>query len=77
VSCGAGNLSQHSGVDRAAIPRKSIGCHHAIDLAAGNEGHFAAAALPPCTSSASFLTASQRVATVNGSITLEPKRPRV
>jgi hypothetical protein len=41
------------------------------------QGHIAAAALPPCTSSASFLTASRKVGTVNGSITRGPKPPRV
>jgi hypothetical protein len=38
------------------------------------QGHIAAAALPPCTSAASFLTASRRVGTVSGSITRGPNR---
>ena len=40
-------------------------------------GQIAAAALPPCTSSASFLTASRRVGTVSGSIIRGPRPPRV
>jgi hypothetical protein len=48
-----------------------------LQLPTGHHGHIAAAALPPCTWSASFSTASRRLGTVNGSITRGPKRPWV